>query len=747
MPAFDPYAECPCGSGEKYKWCCQKVEAIAEREARMTESGQPDAALKILTEGLRQHPDSPWLTLRKAVLLARRNEIDPAKDLLRKLIARRPRHLGALELLVKLALISEGPRNAAGYLQQALTALPADRRRGFARVASEVAEALAELGAVPAAIAHFQLSTRLDPEAAPSSSWAIRELERDAETSPWLRNPYRLSPVPPGLDPTRQARFEQALKWAEEGLWASAAAAFDTLSAESTPESDRNLGLCRLWLFDHSGAVQALRRYTRWVGESEANVDLEALCQLIEPVRENDRVELIQWIWSLRHRDRLLQALQAEPRVFAAGTTPIDPSDPASFQVEQFLLLDRPPAPADSSVEPDSIPRVEGRLLVGQEIVALEAYDDGRLDRLAEWLRSFAGDALPPAHPRTKVLGSASRHALAMRSEWLLPEKLSGPEAEALSQRQRRRILEEIWPNLPHPALNGLTPRQAASDPALRVPLRAALVLLESTAHPGDSNPPNLRAELGIPPEPPIPADTEIDAVHIGRLHLLDPSQLTNPKLVQYFHRAYRYALTAALEQAARILDQRPELLDVEGGVSRVQVYQALCSIALEQRRPDDAIAWIEKGRRGDLGPQREANLVHWELLEIRARAATEPPDRWVPLLAATLDRYRDQEETQRTIFLSLVGLGLVRTMPSPDRPGELLIDTRPLQELLARYGPRITTARGELGISATRSPIWTPGSETSSGSTGGIWTPGQPTTSSAHGPAADKPRLIIPGH
>jgi tetratricopeptide (TPR) repeat protein len=746
MSAFDPYAECPCGSGEKYKWCCQKVEAIAEREARMTENGQPDAALKILDEGLRQHPDSPWLSLRKAVLLARRNEIDPAKDVLRKLIARRPRHVGALELLVKLALISEGPRNAAGYLQQALTALPADRRRGLANVAAEVAEMLAEAGAVPAAVAHYRLSDRLDPEDVDPSAALIRELEASPEASPWLRNPYRLSPPPDGLDPARRARFEQALQWADEGLWASAAAAFDTLSAESTPETDRNLGLCRLWLYDHAGAVQALRRYTRWVGESEANVDLEALCQVIEPVREGDRVDLIQWIWSLRHRDRLLGALRAEPRFSPAGRMPIDPSDPSSVEVDLFLVLDRPPAPSDAPREPGTVPRVEGRLLVGQEIIALEAFDDGRLDRLADWLRRVAGDALPPAHPRTKVIGSASRHALAMRTEWLLPEDVPQADADALTRAERRRVLEEVWPDLPHPALNGRTPRQAAADPSLRLPLRAALLLIEQDVA-GDPGPdaPDPRGRVGIAPEPDVPPGTDIDSVHIGRLHRLDPATLPDEALVTYFYRANRFALPRALERSARVLVDRPALLDAQGGASRVLVYSALANLALAGRRPAEALEWVEKGRRSDTGPRRDANAVHWDLLEVRVRAASEPPDSWVPVLAAVLQRHREGEDAQRAVLMNLMRLGLVLAQPSPDRPGELLLDTRPLQQLLARYGPRITTASGELGISAAKTPIWTPGSETGTGG-GGLWTPGQPAPPPAAAPGGDKPRLIIPG-
>jgi hypothetical protein len=61
------------------------------------------------------------------------------------------------------------------------------------------------------------------------------------------------------------------------------------------------------------------------------------------------------------------------------------------------------------------------------------------------------------------------------------------------------------------------------------------------------------------------------------------------------------------------------------------------------------------------------------------------------------------------------------------------------LQQLIARYGPRVQTASGEVGVSATRGGIWTPGAPQGGG---GVWTPG----SGQGAPAAEKPRLILPG-
>ena len=52
MALVDPYAPCHCGSGQKYKWCCQSVEAYVERSQRLLDNGQYELALNPLIEGL-----------------------------------------------------------------------------------------------------------------------------------------------------------------------------------------------------------------------------------------------------------------------------------------------------------------------------------------------------------------------------------------------------------------------------------------------------------------------------------------------------------------------------------------------------------------------------------------------------------------------------------------------------------------------------------------------------------------------
>ena len=103
-----------------------------------------------------------------------------------------------------------------------------------------------------------------------------------------------------------------------------------------------------------------------------------------------------------------------------------------------------------------------GEILVIDDTVILETYDDGRLDRLVDRFTAAAGSNIPPAHPRTKIIGKEQRHLLALSWRWQLPEGLPDEEAERLNNEQIAHIIRDVWPETPHPALRWRTPLQAA---------------------------------------------------------------------------------------------------------------------------------------------------------------------------------------------------------------------------------------------------------------------------------------------
>ena len=313
MAVVDPYSPCPCGSGQKFKWCCNKVEAHAERAQRLFASGQPEAAIKALDEGLRKDPGNAWLLTRKALIQIRQNQPKAARQSLDLVLKKNPKHAGALILKTHLVLETEGPAAGVAQFQRTLSATPPENRKVLAGLARVVGVVLGEHGRYAAALKHLALVPMLFSGQDDETGSSVRLIERSASVTPWQKNPATLSPPPEGLDSLTRERFQGRSSWAEQGLWSTAAVAFELLAAEVV-EAERNLGLCRLWLANDAGAVVALRRYVTRVGATTEAVDLEALCQEIAPLGPHDLVAHVQLNWPLRDREGLLQALRGQDR-------------------------------------------------------------------------------------------------------------------------------------------------------------------------------------------------------------------------------------------------------------------------------------------------------------------------------------------------------------------------------------------------------------------------------------------------
>jgi tetratricopeptide (TPR) repeat protein len=368
MAAVDPYAPCPCGSGQKFKWCCHKVESYAEKAHRLFEGNQIDAAVGALDEGLRKAPGNPWLTVRKALYLIRKERTDEAVPILEALLREHPEHVGAQGLMIRLKASREGAVAAASQLQHALEHVTPELRAALQPAVQLIGASLGQMGHAPAALAHLDLAVEMmggEEEMSPTLASLIRAIRGNVAVSPWLRDRDRLGPAPDGLDGETRERFEQALGWAAEGLWDRAGAAFELLAADGVGAAERNLGFCRLWVGDDRGASEALRRYADALGATEEAVDLEALCQLIAPAGRGDMVDRVRWIWTLRDREMMLQALRSSDRVETVGTAPLNLEEPEGPQVEAFDLLDRPKLRA-GEIPDDArmVPRLVGEVLV-----------------------------------------------------------------------------------------------------------------------------------------------------------------------------------------------------------------------------------------------------------------------------------------------------------------------------------------------------------------------------------------------
>lgn len=753
MALVDPYAPCPCGSGQKFKWCCIKVEPYAERAKRLLDSGQLEGALAAIDEGLAKVAENPWLMMQKAIVQIELGQVDGAKATLSRLVEKQPEHRGSSTLLTRLVLETEPPANGTALFQRILKNSPAKERSGLALLANYVGFYLNKAGFPGTAIKHLDLAKELaasdpDPnrERELAQSGLVKVLESSQAISPWEKTPYRLLPAPAGVPAAVQEKFDRALDRAKAGLWSDAAELFLELSTggQVGPIADRNLGLCRFWLADVPGAVEALRRYVMKAPHSVDAVDIEALCQEIAEPTAGQLVEFIQLSWPLRNREGLIEALKKDPKVDYSGSQPANPEDMSSPVIDYYLMLDRPKTEeAREGLTPDDIPRVQGTVLIGADTVQLEAHDNGQLDALTDRFTTIAGRNIPPAHPRTKVLDKTDKSELALSWNWSLPAELSAEESERLNREEGARVIRDIWPDTPMSYLHRRTPRQVAGHPNAEVPLRAAILHYQFSSRKMASlvDWASIRDELKIPAEPEIdPATVKIEEVHLARLEQIPCDRLDDARLAALYQRANRYGLIDAIYRSGLAIADRPGFCS-KHNIPEARLFGELAVHAARDNERAQAMEWLRRGRAEEPSSIRLPMTPIWELHELQIKMMFDQPEDWVPDLAVILERYADNPSASQIINARLVNLGLIRLVSDPERPGETLVDPRPLQYLLQQFGPRITTSSGYLGVSATKGEIWTPGSAT--GGSSSLWTPG----SEAGGPSsADRPRLILPG-
>ena len=279
------------------------------------------------------------------------------------------------------------------------------------------------------------------------------------------------------------------------------------------------------------------------------------------------------------------------------------------------------------------------------------------------------------------------------------------------------------------PYLAGKTPVQAAKAGGFEIPLRAAFLLFEESGWSNEDHPDlsGLRARLNVPAEPPIDhASVVVDELPLGRLRLLDPKRLDDDRLLRVYERSREWGLADTILSSAREITTRRKLLERE----RFPVFGVYAELAMNEiadRRREPAMEWARKGRAADPQARRSVAAASWDMLELQIQMGIDEPEVWVPELVVVMNRYEGDQDATRLVLSRLVQAGLIRLQPSQDDPENMTVDSSLLQQLIARYGPRVQTAAGEVGVSATRGGIWTPGGGTSGGT-------------------GDKPRIILPG-
>jgi hypothetical protein len=339
----------------------------------------------------------------------------------------------------------------------------------------------------------------------------------------------------------------------------------------------------------------------------------------------------------------------------------------------------------------DCTARIEALVISAQRSETVQAM-------LADLVAELRG-----ATPTTRVIGRVSASRQLLRRDWHLPNDLSPEEALRLADQFISHTLLGQWPTMPLGLFGGKSAREAAAEPANRVKLMAAVLLMEFwTEQTGETFDFNLlRSELGLPTLEPIdPERVDVDQLPLGRLSRLEAQKLDDEALLRVYRRAMGFRASAALEKLAHAMAQRPALANHP---EMIPAYRYLAETAGDASQ---ALDYIERGRKVTVATND--SCAPWDFLEISVRLERGEVEDFRRLVNHIQSQHIREPGVAQALHRMLVELGIIRPDGAP----------APAAQEEASIVVPSDAPGGEPG------KIWTPDSPGPTGQKSKLWTP-----------------------
>jgi tetratricopeptide (TPR) repeat protein len=707
--AVDPYAMCPCGSGKKLKFCCSDLVGEIEKIHRMIEGEQPRAALRHVEQTLASYPGRASLLDLKATLEMSLGDMEAARQTVKQFVAKNRDSATAYACEAILLAEDDKPREAVDSLQRALALVEREMPLRVFEALGAVGGALLEAGHILGAQAHLWLHAALAPKDDTRSREVLAALNHYSGLPLILRDQLRFRPWPAGV--SWKAEAEKATRLADNGKWREAVDIIDQLGHKhgADPALFFNRALLAGWLADDRALVAGLHAYAQLDVPLDDAVEAEAIAQMLDADLKEKRLDSTIQIFRVTDIDGLVAKLSSDKRV-----QPIE-VDPRTFAEHDqprprntFVLLDRPMPATGMGLKRDAVPRLSailaiyGRQTDRPETLEFSVDKGPAFDATMSALKEIAGDTLGEVMEE-KIIGSVSPTDQAINWRWHPPKDTPPETRRQLIEEERRAAIVDRWPRLPQPALGGKTAVEAASDPELRIPLLANVLILEQGGNSDRDveSVAELRGELNLPqPEPIDPAGGSVSALPLVRIPRLKVENVSDDDLVMLYRRSILVGAQAATLKLAREAVARPSLAD------RIPPADAYQRMVAAERDPDKALVLINAAREHSKSIGQ--STATWDLAELALHITTGAVDEAKDLLARIQRDHRDDPEVAAALYQLLYETGVI----GDEQVGRPHTHAR---EMAPAAAAAAEPAAGK---------IWTPDSDRPTGGKSALWTP-----------------------
>jgi tetratricopeptide (TPR) repeat protein len=598
---MDPYAACPCGSGKKFKWCCQPIYLQIDKAYQQDGEGQHDAALRIMEEVTSAHPDNPEAWGRKAELLAHNEKIEEAEAALQKALEINPHYPFGLFLRGQFRLREGELPGALILYRKAAELYDPTARELLAHVHMVIFDCEMKLNHPVAARAAAELSLRADPGQA--------ELAKGIDTVFGAGNPnlpesakrkYAYKSLPAGAPAERRAAWDRALSSAATGKLSDAAHAFAELTKSDAQDAaaSYNLGLTLAWQGNNRAALEALNAYMNL--ETDEN-EAASAWTLAEVLRCGQGVED-----DADYVEHSATAALRDPQKYVDWLGDLQKQGlltGAQVNQEQGMLmaviLDAPPPALTPELAAKQMPRIGAMALLMNNILRLWNINKESFERTVALLRQQIGPAL--AGEPYVARGPAKFHEILNDILPLVRGDVPKEEHERIAQDHYAKYFEERWIQRPLKSLENVPPLDAAGHSVLRKKLRGAIQFLQECAACArlsyDFDQLRRKLNLIAGAAATTAAAPDIGAMSAAELAALNAETLSATQLEEAFQTAQKLDARDLAGNLAHALVTRPARADKP---DRYTWHNHLIQLAVTQGAWDTALDRVKEGERDD---------------------------------------------------------------------------------------------------------------------------------------------------
>jgi tetratricopeptide (TPR) repeat protein len=601
--ALDPYSSCPCGSGKKFKWCCQPIHVAIGRAFEQDGDGQHELALRLMDEIVAAHPSNPEAWGRKAQLLYQNDRLEDAESALQKAFDLNPNY-PAGHYLRGLFRYNEGEIAGALLLfRKAADAYDPKSLDLLADVYALIADCELKLNRPVAGRAAIQIAFRCEPSDTEVRGAFDNLFGPESRLPESARKEYRF--LQPAADAGESGRtaWNTALSGTATGRLGDAVRAFETLVQADDDDGPAwyNLALARAWAGDNPGAVEAIERYLGLEPNEELAGSAWALAEVLrcgDGMQERSDYLEYSAIYQVRDPRPMIGTLQEWQK--AQRLVVIQAEEQGTSLTA--LVLEAPSGLITTASVAPQVLRMGAYLVLAGNYLRLSCANREWLAGVQREIQEKVGPALSEAHERigpprfSDIVVGAVRFPVGVTDL---------AQAERLNVEHAAKYFEESWVHQPLRSLGGTSPLDAADHSLLRKKLRGVVQFLQECAAGGAIQAYDfgrLRRKLGLlegAPAGQAKAETvvEITAMSAAELSGLEQESLSEQQLESAYQAAQKLDAHDLARRFAQALIARPPSADRP---DRFAWYSYLVQRALVEGRMDDALAYVSEGERTD---------------------------------------------------------------------------------------------------------------------------------------------------